>query len=138
MTVEQEQASAFANALRRREELQHELTEIERFIQLYRHFAGEGQGSMTLNKRGRPNLIRDAIERLLREHGRPMMRGELVHALASLGIDLPPGDQGRYIGTVLWRERETRFVNVDGHGYWLKTEPCERIGYSPKSGSIEY
>ena len=57
-----------------------------------------------------------------------MMRGELADAIEAGGVKMPSKDKPRYLGTVLWRERE-RFVNLEGHGYWLVGLDGPEVGY---------
>jgi hypothetical protein len=59
------------------------------------------------------------MERLIRETGRPMTRGEIVSAFERRDVDIPAKDKARYLGTIAWRHKGT-FVNIEGRGYWLK------------------
>jgi len=79
----------------------------------------------------RPARFVAVIEAILRRAGKPMTRTELTEAVEKEGVEIPSVDKPRYLGTILWRERE-KFENVGGEGYWLKgvripTTPAERI-----------
>lgn len=87
-------------------------------------------------RKARPDEIAQIMERVIREVGRPMTRGQLVDALERRDVDLPAADKGRYIGTIIWRHKSI-FVNIEGFGYWLRAE--KRPGYSAimKEAEIE-
>ena len=137
---------AYKNAIKRRNELLSELKEVELFISLYQRFIGTKEGETEplyqpsifgddmakpdsvepaphrKKRRGNPGIIADAAERIIRESGRPMVRGEIAEALEAGGIEIPSGDKARYVGTVLWRQSD-RFENLEGEGYWIKGVP---------------
>lgn len=137
---------AYANALARRRELISEIKEIDRFLALYRRYSGTNQeetepfplfneagnllaevaqnetDSPRKKTRGYPQIIGDAVERILRDSGRPMNRTELSETLEERGIMIPSDDKPRYVGTILWRQGR-RFRNIEGRGYWLQQEP---------------
>ena len=69
-----------------------------------------------------PREIAEIMERVIREAGRPMSRGDIVDALARRDIEIPAQDKARYVGTLAWRNKGT-FVNIDGLGYWLRDTP---------------
>lgn len=73
-------------------------------------------------KTGRPDEIALHMERIIREAGRPMTRGEIVKAFEVRDLKIPYDDKGRYVGTIAWRHKGT-FVNIPGQGYWLRDEP---------------
>lgn len=127
---------AYANALKRREELQRELLELDRFLALYRQFSGTNleqieskrlgggllqtpQGTLNLQvaKLG-PSEYAAMAERLIREARHPLTRGELADGLLNRGVSFPTEDVPRYLGTILWRNRH-KFINVPGQGYTL-------------------
>jgi hypothetical protein len=139
------------NALKRRDVLRAELARIERFIEDYRAFSDEGTivepvavatvgsgGNLKDNQgvdnyRGRrlgktaPSEIARLMERIIREVGRPMTRGEIVEAVARRDVEIPAQDKKRYVGTIAWRHKGI-FVNVEGRGYWLRAEFPVRQG----------
>jgi hypothetical protein len=61
-------------------------------------------------------------ERLIREAGHPLTRGEIVKAFEARDVEIPAKDPARYLGTIAWRHKGM-FKNVEGLGYWLKGEP---------------
>ena len=71
----------------------------------------------------RPDDIAALMERIIREVGRPMMRGEIVAALETRDVVIPYEDKSRYIGTIAWRNKGL-FKNIEGRGYWLSGEPA--------------
>jgi hypothetical protein len=66
-----------------------------------------------------PKEIADTMERVIRERGEPMSRGQIVEALERREIEIPAKDKCRYVGTIAWRNK-ARFPNVSGRGYWVK------------------
>lgn len=133
-------------ARKRQAELKAELEKINRFLALYdelhAQLGTDTEHSETQSKpirrsvsgpvkrrRGvRPQDIASAVVRIIRDTGRPMVRGEIADAVEAGGIKIPSKDKPRYIGTVLWREKE-RFVNIERLGYWLVGEDCPAVGY---------
>jgi len=127
--------SAIQNALRRKEELQRELDEIEVFIAVHNRFATTddrpaARQPKVAGKRARPEVVRsprtsrpanfaNLVDEILAELGRPMTRAELVNAIEARGVSIPSGDKQRYLGTILWRRRDL-FVHHDGVGYARK------------------
>lgn len=85
----------------------------------------EREVSMRPSRRG-PHAVRDEAITILHEHGRPLTRGELANELQMRRVELPGKDdenKARYVGTIMWRNRENWFEHVEGKGYWLKGEP---------------
>jgi hypothetical protein len=74
----------------------------------------------------RPDQFADHMERIIREVGRPMTRGEIVAAMERRDILIPYEDKGRYLGTIAWRHKR-RFKNVEGRGYWVADLPIPPI-----------
>ncbi|RWF51803.1 MAG: hypothetical protein EOS50_27020 [Mesorhizobium sp.] len=125
---------AYVNALKRKEEIEAELAKIDFFLDMYRQFGGPereqseptpSESSETgntetvvsrLSRRLRPTEIADLAERVIRGAGHPLTRAEIVARLESAGIELHSEDKPRYVGTILWREKE-RFTNIAGQGY---------------------
>lgn len=66
-----------------------------------------------------PKEIAGLMERVIRERGGPMSRGEIVDALERRDVEIPAQDKSRYIGTIAWRNKGT-FVNIEGRGYWVR------------------
>jgi hypothetical protein len=69
-----------------------------------------------------PREIAEIMERVIREAGRPLSRGEIVEALERRDVEIPAKDKPRYVGTIAWRNKGT-FLNIDGRGYWLRNVP---------------
>jgi hypothetical protein len=131
---------AVGNALLRKKELERELAEIEQFLKLYDRFSSgtvaeqndahnspkavenahqeDALDDGAPRRRLRTKDIADLAERLIAAEGRPLSRTELVARMEANGLDLPSADKARYIGTILWRNRD-RFVNLAGRGYQL-------------------
>jgi len=144
---------ALANALKRKAELEKELGEINRFLTLYDRFTAgtepvgsdvsiSGPGATYVitartgrgKSRGRPADFAEIMERVLRDISRPLTRTELVDALEQRDVKIPSDDKARYLGTILWRNRN-RFINIPNQGYWLKSVPNAIANYKP--GDIE-
>jgi hypothetical protein len=142
-------AEPIENARKRLTEIEAEAERIRQFLAMYERFSEENRlGSADLpaanskenypqdssavdignnSRRGGregplPRELVAMMERLIREVGRPMTRGEIVAALNRREVEIPAKDQQRYIGTLAWRHKGT-FVNIEGRGYWLRREP---------------
>jgi hypothetical protein len=142
--------TALENALTKAAELRAELDKIQLFIDLHRQFSdpevaggtgGVADGAMTKRDGIKGNVVRSQpvhnsvkkrrgptppeivalVERLIREVGKPMSRGEIVAALEARDVDLPAEDKPRYVGTIMWRNK-SKFLNINGYGYWLRGE----------------
>jgi len=79
---------------------------------------------------GRPADFVGIMARILGDMRRPMQRGELVAAVEERGVTIPSEDKARYLGTILWRNRD-QFVNIPEAGYWLADAPCPAVDYTP-------
>jgi hypothetical protein len=141
--------NAIDNARKRLAALRNQVAELERFIQMYEELkegadadksdthASRLSGALIGNKpvdnfphdrrrkRGRPAEIVTIIERIIREAGRPLTRGEIVEALERRDVHIPAEDKQRYVGTIAWRHKSV-FGNVGGLGYWLTGEPLPK------------
>lgn len=143
--------NAIENARKRLEEIRREASEIERFLDMYARFdvgtdgehielpksgaSGnlstdnlpvENGGKRRQRTRGaRPDEIALIMERVIRERGQPLTRGQIVEALEVRDVKIPAVDKSRYIGTIAWRHKSI-FVNIEGQGYWLRNEPAVR------------
>jgi hypothetical protein len=138
--------SAIENARKRLAAIRAEAAEIERFLELYESFSDEHvdanvsgplghseetypQNSKTVDngknpalsvRHGpRPTELVRIMERLIREVGRPMTRGEIVDALNRRDVEIPAKDKSRYLGTIAWRNKHT-FIHIEGRGYWVR------------------
>lgn len=74
----------------------------------------------------KPGDIASLMERIIREVGRPMTRGEIVAALEARDVIVPYEDKSRYVGTIAWRNKGL-FENIEGRGYWLRGEPMPAL-----------
>lgn len=146
--------SALENAKRRLATLRAEVARVERFIRDYEEFAAGTEGDQSERheisvektsegnvsriqsvdnlppagrRKARPEEIAQIVERVIREVGKPMTRGELVEALERRDVWIPPQDKPRYLGTIIWRNKGT-FINIEGRGYWLRNEPLRENG----------
>ena len=134
-------------ALKRRKILEDELKELNTFIHTFRKLSGtESEESEPVNsgdmartdsplvavirRHGRPSQFVRYLEGVLKDVKGPLPRAALVAELESRGIEIPSDDKPRYIGTIMWRERK-KFINIVGHGYWLKYVPLPEILYDP-------
>ena len=70
------------------------------------------------------------MERVIRERGEPLTRGQIVEALEMRDVVIPAVDKSRYIGTLAWRHKSI-FVNIDGRGYWLRAEGVPSLSGAP-------
>jgi hypothetical protein len=157
--------SPLENAEKRLEELRQEIARVERFIRDYHEFSGSAKrdqsdssvvppgfdrdGNVSPQKdirpvdkwrpdrrRVRPDEIAQMVERLIRDVGSPMTRGQIVEALALRDVDLPAADKARYIGTIIWRHKSI-FVNLKGRGYWLRDARPVETGFGDDDSADE-
>jgi hypothetical protein len=145
-------ASPLENAMKRLAILREEVARVEQFIRDYHAFSLADSLSVTdlMNdhtvdgnvsgepdalsvdkywpegKKMRPDEIARLIERVIREVGQPMTRGQLVEALGRRDVDMAAADKARYIGTIIWRHKAV-FKNIEGRGYWLRGEPVPAL-----------
>jgi hypothetical protein len=132
-------SSAIENAKRRLDELTKEIEEIQLFIALHERYAtlstgpnpdAEVSSEMPVGRKQRrsrgegltPKGIVELVERLIREAGKPLTRGDIIDALEARQVDLPGQDKPRYIGTIMWRNK-SKFQQIEGLGYWLRGLP---------------
>ena len=119
--------------LKRRDDLQREISELERLIAFYQDqeersrslllrkkssISSEKKQILTKNK-GLPAKVASAALSLITRVNRPMTRGEIAERLIKNGMALPLTDPAKYVGTILWRN-EKIFVNIEGEGYWIR------------------
>lgn len=77
-----------------------------------------------------PKEIAELMERVIRERGEPMSRGEIVEALERRDVEIPAQDKARYVGTLAWRKKGT-FMNIEGRGYWLRNAGIPKLSGDP-------
>jgi len=128
--------TAYINAINRKKALEAELREVEHFLSLYQRYAGAheerpidlarecvvedaAERRSEPAKPTKPFEYADLAEKYIREIGHPLTRTELVEQFHKHGVKLPSEDEGRYLGTILWRNWG-RFINVPGRGYFLE------------------
>lgn len=81
------------------------------------------KSSKSLRGQGNPpKEIVELMERLIREAGQPLTRGQIVESLERRDVIIPAKDKERYVGTLAWRKKSI-FVNIEGLGYWVRGEP---------------
>ena len=152
---------ALRNALKRKKELENELAEIGRFIELHQRFSGTKREKTELSpmniadesnhglrshadikpenmlairhRRGQPDDFANMMARIIGDLERPLTRTELVAALEERRVTIPSSDKERYLGTILWRHRD-RFKNFPRVGYWLAGRPWQ--DYYPSRGTM--
>ncbi|EFL90224.1 hypothetical protein [Ahrensia sp. R2A130] len=121
-------------------ESKNAIARAERFIKAYEEFSGasvdrdtliaEGDAVSTprysqehsgnqMRRRNNPKRVADVAARVIRGFGGPVQRGDLVEAIEATGLEIFSDDKPRYVGTILWRNKE-RFVNIEGRGYVTK------------------
>jgi hypothetical protein len=143
-------AKTLSELRRRRDQLRQRLVRIEQAIRALESVAdsvGEdesldlfapmpGSPSNLLHSRSsgpRPSEVADEVEKLLRERGQPMTRGQIARALVQRGLSLAGTNVNKNVGTILWRHRD-RFVNLERMGYWLADVALPGI-YEPPATS---
>lgn len=119
--------STVVKALKKLKELQYEVSRLEAFVSTYEELHGRkldrdellsGGGSHSTHRSRRRNNVSkllDLSERLIREAGRPLTRGELADAMERENVTVHATDVPKYLGTLLWRNKD-RFEAVD-EGY---------------------
>jgi hypothetical protein len=146
--------SAVSNALKRREEIREELSEIERFLKLYDKFkepSARSQGVLELrgvrvespseqNEESSPPVPRRGWTReMLRPHlrsvilaaGRPLTRSGLLKALDEREIHVGGTNRSKNMGTIMWR-LSNDFVSLEGFGYWPRDTAYPPASYDPE------
>jgi hypothetical protein len=143
--------------MERRNALLKEIEKLDDFIALYRDLFGEElvrtetpvsqkvavEKSTRAHRQkriGKPGAVSihdlgPQIRATLEEHRRPLKRGALLEALHARGIQLAGANQGKYLGTILWRLREA-FINIEGQGYWPRDLVCLAIDYRPETPAL--
>ena len=115
----------------RKARLLEELDMIDQFLKLHQKlFPGNDsrnksepetrrEPGLSEGEKNDPAAVAARAERVIREHGKPIQRGDLVRKIEESGLPIYSKDKNKYLGTILWRNRDT-FVNVEGHGYWIR------------------
>jgi hypothetical protein len=123
----------------RRAKLQAEIELIDQYLALHRQIFGDvGEATVVqdhveaevipaanrqkVRPLNDPVAIANEMEAILSEADNPLTRGQLRRALADRGVTVNSKDVGKYLGTLLWRN-QSRFINVEGEGYWLRSRP---------------
>lgn len=134
--------AAFRNALAKRDQLKRELERIEAFLNMYHEFAGDelvarnadappnDQAQKPKMQRASSSAMLDAAEFVLGSEGKPMDRHSLLKAVNEQGISVGGAKPDATLASALWRDKE-RFINLKGHGYWLRQAAYEPAGYDP-------
>lgn len=129
--------------------LNRELAEVRTFLSLHDRFSGTdaenpgapevlmsaidtplhqfyGGGDSILDRgRGKPAVIANMAEAILKDGRKPQPRSALAEEIERRGVILPGrnrAEKAKYVGTILWRQGH-RFENHEGLGYWLKGIP---------------
>ncbi len=132
--------SAYENAVTKREELKIELQKIEDFLSLYQQFESNNYGpnqpakyAETLEKTGEltavahrrraikktsPVLLKELVGTILKEHGSPMSRRQIVEAIEVKGYVVPGSSKTGYLGSLLHRYKSYISSSPEG-GYWF-------------------
>ena len=127
-------SDAIQRAKARRAEIAQELELIDQYLSLHaRLFSAEEAteredsadqttapaGQQKMRRKNDPQAVADRADEILRQHGRPLQRGDLVRRIEKSGMPLFSKDKNKYLGTILWRHRD-RFTNIEDQGYWIK------------------
>lgn len=76
--------------------------------------------------------LKPYIEEVIKEAGRPLTRGQLLRKLDAKNVLVGgQADRSKNMGTIMWRLRED-FVNLSGHGYWMRHTPYPAANYEPQ------
>lgn len=65
------------------------------------------------------------------ENEHPMTRRGLYDALLARGVEVKGVDPVKTLGTMLWRSGQEELVQLEKHGYWIRSEPYPPAGYIP-------
>tara|TARA_R110002167_G_scaffold59894_2_gene169648 strand:- start:848 stop:1357 length:510 start_codon:yes stop_codon:yes gene_type:complete len=136
---------AYKNAMARKRELLADIEEIDKFLELWRRYAGtepeqdtpesppsvgDSGEAVQSHLRALPrdeeraNVIRTSILK----RGRPLARGEIAEGLEEDGYKVTGADPSKNIGTIMWRLRD-HFTNIEGYGYWPSDVPYRQAGF---------
>jgi hypothetical protein len=134
---------ALTKAKQKREKLLAEIALVDQYINLHEQLFGGGvsgtnhitpiraggldKGPVAIRRRNNPAKIAEVARKVIIAAGHPVQRGDLVRRIEEGGLTIHSDDKGKYIGTVMWRNDDV-FVNIEGHGYWVKSEPLNNQG----------
>lgn len=76
------------------------------------------------------DVVSEAVM-VLMEKEHPMSRRELHEALKARGMEVRGTDPVKTLGTMLWRSGQDSLVQLEGRGYWIKSEPYAPADYDP-------
>ncbi len=84
-----------------------------------------------------PGMSKEQLKPYIREAilsaGKPLTRGLLLRSLDQNGAKVGgSADRSKNLGTIMWRLKDD-FVNLEGFGYWPKSEPYEPAKYHPSA-----
>jgi hypothetical protein len=129
---------ALTKAKQKREKLLADIALVDQYINLHEQLFGGGvsgtnhnapiqamvldKDAVTIKRRNNPAKIAEVARNVIVAAGHPVQRGDLVRRIEESGLTIHSDDKGKYIGTVMWRNDDI-FVNIEGHGYWVKSEP---------------
>jgi hypothetical protein len=128
-------ADLIGQAHQRIEELEAELEELRRFIEVAERLGGAPSDATRrprLQQIGRaetavgssPKEIVEGIFEILREHGETLDRKALIDRLGGRGITVPGIYANKNLGTILWRNQHL-FEHLRGSGYKWTGAPLD-------------
>lgn len=137
-------------ALRQRESLRKQLTEIEGFIRTFKRLAAGDENlaaglvpppspavknylrefaNSAVAKSSPIALIEVSVRNFLTHIGRPASTIEIIDRIAPDEVKIG-GKQPRWnLSAKLSRMPD--IISIEGHGWWFKDRPCEAVGYVP-------
>ena len=117
---------AYANAIRRRQQLLEEIAEIDRFLRLYEKYSNEISDDIDetidqntgMPQKDFPTFMRN----ILRNAGSPLNSRQILSLMKLLNVPIGGSDELRNLTTKLWRARD-EIVRLDNRTYWPRDLP---------------
>lgn len=75
-------------------------------------------------------VVAEAVA-VIREAGKPLTRRQIHEALTARGMEVKGADAIKALGTMLWRSGRDHLVQLEGYGYWDKSQCYLPAEYDP-------
>lgn len=143
--IRDEMAAEIADAEAKIKACRARMERAERFIGDWEEFSGQSAPAPAVVARTPDDVVQrrmdakaknpkkeevaQAAVALLREHGSPMSRTDLMNALAERGIVVHGTRPEVVLQTMLWRTKHI-VAHLKGYGYWPAADDYEPAGYN--------
>jgi len=79
----------------------------------------------------KPDAVVAAAVEVIREAGKPLSRRQIHEELTARGMEVKGADAIKALGTMLWRSGRDHLVQLEGRGYWDKSQGYPPAAYDP-------